>query len=90
MLTLRIIEDSGYEEIVCATHIRVADNADNDGNKIAGKHIVIDMPGETHLYFRAGHYYVMNDNGKTVASYYLSDSPDSENVVYKYAENIAA
>ena len=63
MLTIKHVCDDGHEAIVSVISVRF----DPDGNKLIGcgaNEVMISC-------HEGGHAWVMNDNGKTVASYNL-------------------
>lgn len=69
MLTVRHIEESGHESITPAHRVW-----SEPGDQVGGgtRNVFADIGKDHPLHFVTGQIYVMNDNGKTVATYAMT------------------
>jgi len=74
MLTVKLVEHDGHEQIYEAQHVWVETQAREDGGK------TVCAETESHglkKFSDYGDIYVMNDKGQTVAKYFLGYGPPS-------------
>lgn len=69
MFTVRIYSNFGNESLYPATNV-FAEGSENVANAI--KSVTVNMPDGASVTVYDGNIFVMNENGKTVATYYLS------------------
>lgn len=78
MLTVKLIDHRGQQEIFECTNVALIDK--EDGQTSDDKQLRI-IHGDGITYVDSGQVYVMNSNGKTVADYLFSMPPQ---VAYGY------
>jgi hypothetical protein len=72
MLTVRHIAPNGFEMIVQCEQVSFTPEGYIDDANRARPEVFIEKKGETMIPISDGEIYVMNDAGKTVASYHLA------------------
>ena len=73
MLTVKKIESAGNESVFEAKTVEFLSHIFNEDGieKIDNKKLIFEMPDGWHRPFTKGTFYIMNDQGNTIAKYFL-------------------